>query len=238
MVIRPFSTPKASSRTFTMGTKQLVVHEAFDTTVWAAGSNSSSLTPTTKVASAPEHGAETSTRGAPPSRWRAAAPRLVKMPVDSTTTSTPRSPHGRSSGLRTDRTLMRPRPLAACRRRLTRRRPAAVDRVAAQQMGHRVDRSEIVDGHHVDARALDPGGPVEVRPMRPKPLIPTRMLMGQRLGRGGRRPGGCPVREAVSTCRCRGAPPRARGPWRPAPWRSARSPQPSGAGRRCSRRQP
>ena len=33
MVIRPFSTPKASSRTFTMGTKQLVVHEAFDTTV-------------------------------------------------------------------------------------------------------------------------------------------------------------------------------------------------------------
>ena len=87
-----------------MGTKQFVVQDAFDTTVWTVGSKSESLTPTTKVASAPEHGAETSTRGAPPSRWRAAASRLVKIPVDSTTTSTPRSPHGRSSGLRTDRT--------------------------------------------------------------------------------------------------------------------------------------
>ena len=88
----------------TIGTKQLVVQEALDTTVCTAGSKSESLTPTTNVASAPEQGAETSTRGAPPSRWRAAASRLVKMPVDSTTTSTPRSPHGSSSGLRTDRT--------------------------------------------------------------------------------------------------------------------------------------
>ena len=37
MVIRPFSTPKASSSTLTIGTKQLVVHEALDTTLWAVG---------------------------------------------------------------------------------------------------------------------------------------------------------------------------------------------------------
>jgi hypothetical protein len=103
--MRPFSTPNASSSTLTMGTKQLVVHEAFDTTLWEAPSNVSSLTPTTKVASAPEDGADTTTNGAPPSRWRAALSRLVKIPVDSTTTSTPRSPHGSSLGSRTASTL-------------------------------------------------------------------------------------------------------------------------------------
>jgi hypothetical protein len=50
--MRPFSTPKASSRTLIIGTKQLVVHEALDTTLCFAGSKVSSLTPTTKVASA------------------------------------------------------------------------------------------------------------------------------------------------------------------------------------------
>ena len=65
VVIRPFSTPKASSSTLTIGTKQLVVHEALDTTLWASGSKVSSLTPTTKVASAPDDGAETMTNGAP-----------------------------------------------------------------------------------------------------------------------------------------------------------------------------
>ena len=37
MVIRPFSTPKASSSTLTIGTKQFVVHEAFDTTLCFVG---------------------------------------------------------------------------------------------------------------------------------------------------------------------------------------------------------
>ena len=48
----------------------------------------------TKVASAPVAGAEMITRGAPASRWAAALSRSVKKPVDSTTTSTPRSPQG------------------------------------------------------------------------------------------------------------------------------------------------
>ena len=46
------------------------------------------------------HGADTITSGAPASRWAAAVSRLVKKPVDSITTSTPRSPHGRSAGSR------------------------------------------------------------------------------------------------------------------------------------------
>jgi hypothetical protein len=83
-----------------IGTKQLVVHEALDTTLWASASNVSSLTPTTNVASAPDDGADTTTNGAPASRWADAASRLVKRPVDSTTTSTARSAQGSSLGSR------------------------------------------------------------------------------------------------------------------------------------------
>ena len=99
--------PKASSSTLIMGTKQLVVHEALETTRCFAGSKVSSLTPITKVASAPLLGAETMTRGAPASRWAAAFSRAVKKPVDSMTTSTPRSAHGSALGSRSARIWMR-----------------------------------------------------------------------------------------------------------------------------------
>ena len=90
-----------------MGTKQLVVHEAFDTTTWMAGSNSWSFTPMTKVASASLEGAEMMTRRAPPSRWPAASAREVKRPVDSMTTSTPISSQGSAFGSRSARTRIR-----------------------------------------------------------------------------------------------------------------------------------
>src|SRR5262249_53706317 len=106
VVISPDSTPKASSSTLIIGTKQLVVQEAFDTTLWAAASKVSSLTPITNVASAPELGADTITNGAPASRWAAAASRLVKKPVDSMTTSTPRSAQGSALGSRSASTWM------------------------------------------------------------------------------------------------------------------------------------
>ncbi len=103
MVIRPRSTPNASSSTFTIGTKQFVVQEAFDTTLCAAGSKVSSFTPTTNVASAPADGADTMTNGAPASMCIAACSRLEKMPVDSITMSTPRSAQGRALGSRSAR---------------------------------------------------------------------------------------------------------------------------------------
>ena len=90
-----------------MGTKQLVVHDAFDTTTWRAGSKVSSLTPITKVASASLDGPEMTTRSAPPSRWAAAPLRDVNRPVDSTTTWTPSSPHGSALGSRSARTRIR-----------------------------------------------------------------------------------------------------------------------------------
>src|SRR3989337_806300 len=97
--------PKASSRTLTIGTKQLVVHDALETTVWLAPSKVSSFTPTTKVASTFLAGAEMMTRGGPPSMWARALAPSVKKPVDSMTTSTPTSPHGRALGSASLKTL-------------------------------------------------------------------------------------------------------------------------------------
>ena len=54
--------PKASSSTLASTARQFVVHEALETTKSRPGSNESSLTPTTKVASASLAGAEMITR--------------------------------------------------------------------------------------------------------------------------------------------------------------------------------
>src|SRR5579859_3360982 len=97
VVMKPRSTPKASSSTLIIGTRQLVVQEALDTTQCFAGSNVSSFTPMTKVASAPLHGADTTTRNAPSARWAAALSQMVNLPDDSMTTSTPSEAHGSST---------------------------------------------------------------------------------------------------------------------------------------------
>jgi hypothetical protein len=80
------------------------VHEAFEMTS-CVPSYSESLTPITTVMSSPVAGAEMITFLAPASRCLAAASRLVKMPVDSITTSTSRSFHGNVAGSRTARPL-------------------------------------------------------------------------------------------------------------------------------------
>ena len=104
VVIKPCSSPNASSRTFTIGARQFVVHEAFEMMCWRAGLYVSSLTPTTNVPSASPDGAEMMTFFAPAARWAEAAAFPVKKPVDSMTTSTPSSSHGRSAGSRSDST--------------------------------------------------------------------------------------------------------------------------------------
>ena len=65
VVIRPCSTPNASSSTLTIGTKQFVVQLALETTLCCLGSKSVWLTPYTNVASAPSLGEDTMTSGAP-----------------------------------------------------------------------------------------------------------------------------------------------------------------------------
>src|SRR3954466_1012123 len=97
--------PIASLATLATGARQLVVHDALDTTWWLSLSYWSKLTPRTTVTSGYVAGAEMMTFLAPASRCLAASARLVKKPVDSITTSTPRSPHGSAPGSRSLSTL-------------------------------------------------------------------------------------------------------------------------------------
>ena len=97
--------PNVSWSTLATGARQLVVHEAFEMMWCFAGSYLSSLTPRTTVMSGLFAGAVMMTFFAPAARCFAAPSRSVKRPVDSNTTSTPRSFHGSCAGSLTDSTL-------------------------------------------------------------------------------------------------------------------------------------
>ena len=75
-----------------------MVHDAFEMTWWVLGSYVSSLTPSTIVTSGFLAGAVMITFFAPAARCLAAPSRSVNLPVDSKTTSTPRSFHGSAAG--------------------------------------------------------------------------------------------------------------------------------------------
>src|SRR5215831_850158 len=97
--------PKRSCSTFASGARQFVVHDAFEMIWCLAGSYLSSLTPRTTLKSWPLAGAVMMTFLAPAAMCLAAPSRFVNRPVDSNTTSTPRSFHGSCDGSRKDRTL-------------------------------------------------------------------------------------------------------------------------------------
>src|SRR6202044_3206127 len=97
VVIRPLTMPNSSLSTLAIGPRQFVVQDALEMMFWLP-SYLSSLTPSTIVMSSSVAGAEMITFLAPASRWPLALAALVKMPVDSTTTSTPRSPQGNAAG--------------------------------------------------------------------------------------------------------------------------------------------
>ena len=172
--------PNASLSTFAIGARQLVVHDAFEITVCAVGSNTSSFTPMQIMASASPLGAEMTTRFAPPARWPAAFSRAVKRPVDSITTSTPLSPHGISAGSLSSSFLISlpsiEKPLSLA---LTSLAEDPADRVVLEQERHRVRVAEgVVHRHQLDAgvgapgeqgpgeRAADPAESVDADPYR------------------------------------------------------------------------
>src|SRR4051794_37621435 len=132
-------------------------------------------------------GAEITTFFAPASRCLAASSRLVKKPVDSSTTSAPRSRHGRAARSRSARALRRaPAPRGAARPRprgrvalgqaleavavdddvvaveLDGARVRPEDRVVLEQMGERLGVRQVVDRHELDVRAGRLGGAEEV----------------------------------------------------------------------------
>merc|ERR1719217_334338 len=104
VVMRPSTMPHFSSTILASGPRQLVVHDALDSTlmslvyvVW--------LTPMTNMGASAE-GAEMMTFLAPPWRWAEAFSMVVKMPVDSQTMSAPDAPHGTSVGERSAKNLI------------------------------------------------------------------------------------------------------------------------------------
>ncbi len=180
MVISPSTTPNVSSSTLTSGTKQFVVQLAAEITLWDLRSNVLWLTPNTNVASAPVHGADTRTRGAPASRWYAAVSRVAKKPVDSTTTSTPRSPHGSAFGSRSDNTRSSSSPT------LMPVLVAFTDPGSWPSTESYLRRCAIVS---IEPRSLTATKSMsaprcfaarkKLRPIRPKPLIPTRTVISR-----------------------------------------------------------
>ncbi len=120
------------------------------------------------------------TRGAPASMWAAAAAPSVKSPVDSITTSTPRSAQGRALGSRSENTEKVWSPTVMERSVwLTGDGQGAVRRVVLEEVGVGGGGHQVVDADDLHRRL--PPDPAclraarrKWRPIRPNPLIPTR----------------------------------------------------------------
>ena len=101
--------------------------------------------------SGPFAGAVMTTFLAPAVTCLAASSRLVKSPVDSKTTSTPRSFHGSCAGSRSDSTLnSSPSTADAVASGLDARLQVAEHRVVLEQVGERLGAGQIVDRDEVD----------------------------------------------------------------------------------------
>jgi len=98
--MNPRSIPNDSCRTLATGARQFVVHEALET-IRASGVSTSSLTPSTTIASTSSFGGTVRiTFFAPARRCGSIFARCRKTPVDSITRSTRSSAHGRRPGSR------------------------------------------------------------------------------------------------------------------------------------------
>ena len=95
---KPRLMPNSSSSTLATVARQLVVHEALETRACLTGSYRGSFTPRTTVMSGSLAGAVMTTFLAPAWRCFDDVALSRKIPVDSTTMSTPISPHGRVAG--------------------------------------------------------------------------------------------------------------------------------------------
>src|SRR3954447_9159558 len=124
-------------------------------------------------------GAEMMTFWAPASRCLAASARLVKKPVDSMTTSTPRSLHGKLAGSRSARTFSG-LPSTMIASSATSMVPGYGPRIEANfRSWPRVLGSvRSLTATHSMSVSLACAARKMFRPMRPKPLIPTRTGIG------------------------------------------------------------
>src|SRR5579859_775695 len=177
--MKPCLKPKASITTFTIGTRQLVVHEALEMIVCLAGSYFWLFTPMQIVMSSPLAGAEITTFLAPAARCLDAFSLSVNRPVLSSTNSTPRSFQGSFSGSLIAETLM-VLPFTTSASGLAStvpgKRPCTESyfrrcaSVFVSVMSLTPTNSMSVCFAMVAARST-------LRPIRPNPLMPTRTAM-------------------------------------------------------------
>ena len=180
--------PSRSWTTFAAGARQFVVQLALLMMSCAAGSYLSSFTPSTIVMSSPLAGALMITFFAPAFRWARALSASVKMPVDSRTMSTPRSPHGSVAGIR----LLEDLDLAPVDDQrvvgvVDGAGIGAVRRVVLEEQGVHGRVDEVVDRHDLDVRrSLDQG--LERLPTDPAEAVDADPNCHRVLLRGRRRP--------------------------------------------------
>ncbi len=179
VVIRPLLMPKFSSSTLAIGATQLVVQEALEMMLCASASYLSSLTPITIVMSSSLAGAEMMTFFAPPAMCALAAGPVVNRPVDSMTMSTPRSPQGRFAGSRSARILIDLSPMwivspSTVTSSLS--GPATVSYFSRWAIVLRSPRS-FAATISMPRSPLSSRARKKFRPIRPNPLIPTRMVI-------------------------------------------------------------
>ena len=190
VVMKPRLMPNLSSRTLAVVARQLVVHEALLMIRCLAGSYAFSLTPSTTVTSGSLAGAVMMTFLAPAAMCLLAVAVSRKMPVDSTTTSTPSSFQGSAAGsLMAHTRISRPLTKMASPLAVT----SALRLPWTESCFRRCARVL------ASARSLTPTTSISplassavrknTRPMRPNPLTPTRILMEALL-----------VRENVTGC--------------------------------------
>src|SRR5580698_5441841 len=164
---------KVSWMTLTTGARQLVVQEALEMTLCFAASYLSSLTPRTMVRSSLEAGAEMITFLTVLPRWALALAASVKKPVDSTTIWAPTEAQSSLAGSRSAKTLIC-LPSTAIKSA-----PWVISFLRLPRMESYLSRWARVAGvvRSFTATNSISGLPralrKTLRPMRPKPLIPT-----------------------------------------------------------------
>ena len=152
------------------------MHDALEITWWLAGSYLSWLTPITMVMSSSDAGAEIITFLAPAVMCFLASAALVKWPVDSMTISALTEAHGRFAGSRSAKTAnVFPPTLMLSSVYVTSRprRPkieSYLSRCASVALSVRSLIPTILIFGLVSAARK------KLRPMRPKPLIPTLIM--------------------------------------------------------------
>ena len=137
----------------------------------------SALTPSTSVMSGFFAGAVMTTFFAPAARCFAALSRSVKSPVDSNTTSTPRSFHGSCAGSFTDRTW-NSSPSTVIRSPFAEMSPFRLPRIESYLSRCASVAALVRSLTATKSRSFDPSAArMMLRPMRPNPLMPTLMAI-------------------------------------------------------------